>query len=463
MPHHPSRAVLLVTGAALATLGAAPTAGAATVTSTFEPPHWSAGSPHLQHGWAAEGAAPGPAGFDHQIVATAGFPGTPASFGRQALRISNAVTSGSFGNQTFTAETPNEAGEASATSDGWSGGTRQRTFEAALSFTSAAPGAQQPGLGITISPDRGDGARMGWIRLEDGPAGIDVQTYDPLPGGSFPALPTTVASGLDRATAHTLRIKIDFADGPGNDVMELWVDGALVHTGTTWENYFVFGEGNPTHTVDSLLLRTSGAAAPSTAGAGFLFDNVTLSTPDTITSPPGPAGAPGANGSPGADGAAGTPGTPGSNGAPGAPGSNGAAGAQGAQGPAGPAGPAGPRGTDASGSPSGNVFISESLASPVRLSALRLRARPGKRVRLAVRVSCPKAAGACDGVVRFRTPKGVHLGRATFDLDGGRATTVSVLVSPTTTAKLRRERSKFRVRATSRNRAGVLSRSSLSR
>lgn len=432
MPSHTSFRTLLA-GSVLAAAIASP-ASADTVTSTFEPPFWTAGSPHLQRGWVAEGAAPGGSMLDHQIAATSSFPGAPSSFGRQVLRISNAVISGGFGNQTYSVETPNEAGETNAGSNGMSGGTRQSKFEAAFTVTSASPGAQQPGLGVTISPDRGDGARMAWVRLEDGPGGLNVLAQDPLPDGSFPAA-TTVAGNLDRATPHTVRIKIAFNDGPSNDVLEIWVDGTLRHTGTTWENYFNFAEGNPSRTVDSLLFRTSGAAAPASAGQGFLFDNVTLSTPSTIPSPPGPAGADGANGSNGVDG------------------SDGADGAAGAQGVAGPQGASG----------GGTAFISDNAPSPVKLTAIKLAKRPAGRTRLSVRVSCPKIAGACDGFVRFRTPKGIHLGRATFDLDGGRATTVSVLVQGTTARKLGAERSRFRIRASSRNQAGVLSRTSVSR
>jgi parallel beta-helix repeat protein len=65
-------------------------------------------------------------------------------------------------------------------------------------------------------------------------------------------------------------------DGPANDVVQIFVDGVLKHTGTSWEDYFRDEEGNPTHTVDSILFRTGGSAAPATSGKGFLIDNLTL-------------------------------------------------------------------------------------------------------------------------------------------------------------------------------------------
>ena len=45
-----------------------------------------------------------------------------------------------------------------------------------------------------------------------------------------------------------------------------------MHTGTSWEDYFRFCEGNPTRTVDSVLFRTAGDPAPATLGKGFLID-----------------------------------------------------------------------------------------------------------------------------------------------------------------------------------------------
>ena len=71
---------------------------------------------------------------------------------------------------------------------------------------------------------------------------------------------------------------MDFVNGAANDVVRVYVDGTLVHTGTSWEDYFRDCEGNETRTVDSLLFRSTGTAAPANAGKGFLIDNVSIST-----------------------------------------------------------------------------------------------------------------------------------------------------------------------------------------
>lgn len=241
------------------------------------------GSVDTQNGWSSTGS------FDQEIVEnTYGYD----SFGCKTLRISNAVTNGSFGDQTFSASLSDEAGEEDAENGGLSGGTRYNHFEAEWDFASADPDDEQPGLNVTISPDRGDGARMSWINLADTPSGLEVNFYDYALGNTVDNGPcncapfryTTIASGLDRTVPHTLKVEMDFFGGPDDDVVRVYIDGALVHTGTSWEDYFRDSEGNPTRTVDSLLFRVSGAEAPGTSGKGFLFDNMSLELSDLTKS-----------------------------------------------------------------------------------------------------------------------------------------------------------------------------------
>lgn len=249
----------------------------------FESPPYTTGSIDGQDGWSADGSAgSGCAVYDHAVSAQS----LHASFGSQSLRMSNAVTSGCFGDQTFSKSLVNEAGETSAQGGGMSGGTRQQRFEAQWEFASTVPGAEQPGLSVVASPDRGDGARMSWVQMTDTPTGLEVNFYDYQSGAveagcalGLNFVFTNVASGLDRTVPHTIKIRMDFVDGVANDVVSIWVDGALVHTGTSWEDYFRECEGNPTRTVDSILFRTGGGpanAAPDTLGYGFYVDNLSL-------------------------------------------------------------------------------------------------------------------------------------------------------------------------------------------
>ena len=133
---------------------------------------------------------------------------------------------------------------------------------------------------------------MSWVQMKDTPTGLEVNFFDyrdNAPYGSAQGDPvgcgaeddfvqTTVATGLSRSVPHTIRVKMTFLDGPRNDVVEVRVDGKLKHTGTSWEDYFRYCEGNATRTVDSILFRTAGTAAPGTLGNGFLIEGLSLSS-----------------------------------------------------------------------------------------------------------------------------------------------------------------------------------------
>jgi len=255
----------------------------ATAQINFENPPYTLGNINGQDGWTKTGP------YDMAVSSSLGKSG----FGSQSFRISNSVTSGSFGDMAFSKPAANEAGETGATNGGLSGGVRQNYFEAQFSLTTTTT-SQQPGLLMSVSPDRGDGARMSYLRFEDGVTGIhvffdDVQQAGPcVPSGCANFVETQIAT-LSRTVPHTIKFAMFFVDGPGNDVVKIYIDGALVHTGTSWEDYFRFdpeASADPTtHTVDSLLFRTAGTAVGANAGNGFLVDNMNISTgPGTASS-----------------------------------------------------------------------------------------------------------------------------------------------------------------------------------
>lgn len=246
-----------------------------------------------QDGWNSDGAAGmGCAVYDHEIDDPTAF--GAGGFGSRALRISNAVASGCFGDFTFTKSLGDEAGETDAENGGMSGGTRQPYFEASFDFISTKPLTEQVGLSVDISPDRGDGARMGVLRIDDTPGGFDVLWigYDTTLGGTCADLVnfvfTTVATDLDRSVVHNIRITMAFVDGINDDVVQIYIDDVLVHTGKSWEDFFRNCQPPGSRTVDSLLFRRA-VAAPSTAGFGFLFDNY-QSFSGPVPLPPEPDG-----------------------------------------------------------------------------------------------------------------------------------------------------------------------------
>lgn len=287
MSTSPIRFALAAVAALLALAPAGP-AAADSLFFDFEPSLFAPGTVHGQEGWSSAGAAGmGCAPYDHEVVVNGAA--APASFAAQSLRISNAVTAGCFSDHTFSAETLDEAGETDARADGMSGGTRQPTFVGEFTVASMVPDAYQPGLQVTISPDRGDGARMSFLNIADTPDGLDLLFYDYQRGrtvdpcGCCPPFGCTlVAEGLDRSVPHVVAIEMDLVDGEENDVVRIFVDDVLVHTGTSWEDYFRDFQPPESRTVDSLLFRTSGGSAPGTAGAGFLFDDVLVSSGPTV-------------------------------------------------------------------------------------------------------------------------------------------------------------------------------------
>jgi hypothetical protein len=285
--------------------------------TTFE--NFSVGEIDGQHDWKSLGGvgAPAPANpldthcavYDHVIAdnsATTAY--RYLLFGRRSLRISNAVTSGCYTDQTFSNRTANFAGQSNAWStspDGsisyvLPGGVLQNHFEASWTFASTVPNAVQAGLQVVASPGRGDDSRMSWVQMNDLPDGLSVvfaERSNPASPGDFEL--TTVASRLDRRVPHLILLTMDFLDGPGNDVVRVYVDGELRHTGTSWENYYFYDPngksnfGGAPPVVNRMMFRTGsdvhrgipGDPALGTMGHGFVIDNLWQTTFSTRHSP----------------------------------------------------------------------------------------------------------------------------------------------------------------------------------
>jgi hypothetical protein len=227
-----------------------------------------------QFGWSCTGP------YDVDVVANNSI--APAEFQTQSLRISNGITRGSFGDQTFSAPLLNEAGETNAEPTA-TGGVRQSHFEAQFSLASFT-GALQAGLAMSVSPDNGNGARMSYLRFEDQDNGIHVffvDVHDPTGICPDSAFAETDIATVDRA-AHIFKFVIDFVDGPHNDVVRIYIDDSLKKVGTSWEDYYRYcAESHntyPTRAVNSLLFREGGVAVIANLGAGFLIDNVSLNS-----------------------------------------------------------------------------------------------------------------------------------------------------------------------------------------
>ena len=206
MPSPKKRLCAAIVGTAVvASMTGASVAQADLYETNFQAPKFAPGNINGQDGWMKTAA------FDSEIHTNSGAQ-QALGLGTQSYRTSNAVTSGSFSDQTYSAELVDEAGETAAMFGGQSGGVRQTKFDARLTFA-AFETTEQPGAGVSIAPDRGDGGRMANIRINDTPTGLEVVASEVTDNGlgnaaDFELVP--VATGLSRTAAHTLRIEMTF-------------------------------------------------------------------------------------------------------------------------------------------------------------------------------------------------------------------------------------------------------------
>ena len=235
-----------------------------------------------------------------------------ANGSRRVFRMSNAITSSTYSSQVFSATSGQVAGETNAAlwnNRGTNGSAplspaqagayaASDTFYSKVAFRSAT-GAAQSGLALTLSASaKQSTVRMSWLQLQDTGSGFNLNVYDLLGNGTFPSAPTTIASGLSYSDLHTIEMGITFVDGVstvggqiyGNDVLRIWLNGSLIHTGSTWESYYYNYEritaGTPRlQAVDSMLFRVSGTAATGNSGNGFYFEDFAIG--NTIVPAPG--------------------------------------------------------------------------------------------------------------------------------------------------------------------------------
>ena len=201
-------------------------------------------------------------GYDATITEDAADP---------ALRISNAVTSGSFGDQLFspTLDVPaTETGPA-------------RTFTASFVLE---PVQLQPGLRVTVSPDNGQGGRGGFLAIEHTNAGINLVSQGSFvnEAGALDWAVTPVATGLDPSKPHTVILKLvkkpNTKKSTNNDVFSVQVDGKPVKN-TSFEAYYQATK-EQNYQTDTLLFRLSATAQPASSSrpSGLLIDDVTIAT-----------------------------------------------------------------------------------------------------------------------------------------------------------------------------------------
>ena len=82
---------------------------------------------------------------------------------------------------------------------------------------------------------------MSYLRFEVHPDGVHVFFEDAVDKGPL-GTPATFRESdiatLSRDRSHLIQFSIDFKDGAANDTVKIYIDGKLVKTGTTWEDYY---------------------------------------------------------------------------------------------------------------------------------------------------------------------------------------------------------------------------------
>ena len=266
------RLALLTAIAALALFGTAAALADSVGPITFEPPTYAVGNINGQNGWMKTGP------YDVAVATVSSFPAASGyGFGTQALRLSNATASGSFGDQTFAPQLANPAGES----------TSFKHFDATFQIGTTSA-SEQAGLSMSVSPDDGTGNRMSYLRFDDESDGVHVffdDVTDAGPLGTVATFNEHDIATLDRGHSHTIRFSMDFAPGAGNDIVRIYIDGVLKATGTSWENYYRYdpeqsGNHNVVPVTRTLLFREGGTSNPNTAvlGNGYLVDGVTYAS-----------------------------------------------------------------------------------------------------------------------------------------------------------------------------------------
>jgi len=206
--------------------------------------------------WASIGNSRSGIRADEEIVDVGGVHG-------KVWRYSTGVDDGNLGATPKSQSAGFVAGETGAVNDAGMGAVTTDTFYGQVDFRSAT-GAAQDGLAIRLSASSMD-SRHGYVNIFDDGAGFDLGFWR-ADLGVYDSLDTS----LSYTDWHTLGIEILFNDGTGDDVVNLYVDGATIYTGPSWEAYY-----STPQSVDRLSFDTYLDA--SHLGEGLYFDNVLIS------------------------------------------------------------------------------------------------------------------------------------------------------------------------------------------
>ena len=86
--------------------------------------------------------------------------------------------------------------------------------------------------------------RNNFLVIESTGSGLRIAVNEPTTAGdwtvnNFSAFTgnRTLVSGIDQSVSHHLEMRLTYVDGPNNDRIDIYLDGALIGSTTTFENY----------------------------------------------------------------------------------------------------------------------------------------------------------------------------------------------------------------------------------
>ena len=226
--------------------------------------------------WAPFGASLKDAGwtfagsYDAQVV------------GGNQMQISDATTSGSFGDWVFSPKVPDASG---------AGTLRNYTATFNISTASGAPSsATAPYNHVSIAPDNGEGGRMSYLRFENHADGVhayfDDVTSPAVDGAGHVNFNENDIATLTAGQKHVVRFDMNLTPGTGKDTVRVYIDGQLKETGSSWKYYYQNdvenGPLNKVPVTNSLIFQARTGSGPVTtpadAGHGYLIDSVRLAS-----------------------------------------------------------------------------------------------------------------------------------------------------------------------------------------
>ena len=99
--------------------------------------------------------------------------------------------------------------------------------------------------------------RNNFLVIESTGSGLRIAVNEPTTAGDWTVNNFTafsgnreLVSGIDQSVSHHLEMRLTYLDGPNNDRIDIYLDGALIGSTTTFENYRDFSPDlapNPNH------------------------------------------------------------------------------------------------------------------------------------------------------------------------------------------------------------------------